>query len=116
MRQATILPLTQADIDEIAAYIAGDNVGAGLRFLSAFGEACEQLLKMPQFGRVFLEAGPREFEIRCYPLIGFANWLIFYRPTHDGIEVVRVLHGARDVGALLADEITGGQPDEPTQE
>jgi toxin ParE1/3/4 len=116
MRQATILPLAQAGIDETAAYIAGDNVGAGLRFLSAFGEACERLLKLPQLGRVFLAPGPRGFEIRCYPMHRFANWLIFYRPADDGIEVIRVLHGARDVDALLADEITGGPPTEPTQE
>jgi toxin ParE1/3/4 len=25
------------------------------------------------------------------------NYLIFYRPISDGIEIVRVLHGARDI-------------------
>ena len=29
------------------------------------------------------------------------NYVIFYRPIHDGIEVVRVLHGARDIPAVF---------------
>ena len=31
---------------------------------------------------------------RSFPL---GNHLIFYRPIDDGIELVRVLHGARDI-------------------
>jgi toxin ParE1/3/4 len=31
------------------------------------------------------------------------RYLIFYRPIEDGIEVVRVFHGARNVEALLKD-------------
>jgi toxin ParE1/3/4 len=31
----------------------------------------------------------------------FENWLIFYLPKRDGVEIVRVLHGARDIDALL---------------
>lgn len=32
------------------------------------------------------------------------NYLIFYRPLPDGIEILRVLHGARDIAAILFDE------------
>ena len=31
-------------------------------------------------------------------------WLLFYRPIRDGIELVRVLHGMRDVDAILKSE------------
>lgn len=34
--------------------------------------------------------------IRVWADPGFRNHLIFYRPLTDGIEVVRILHGARD--------------------
>ena len=30
-----------------------------------------------------------------------ARYVVFYRPAADGIEVVRVLHGARDIGATF---------------
>jgi toxin ParE1/3/4 len=29
------------------------------------------------------------------------NYVIFFRPMSDGIDVVRVVHGARDVGKLF---------------
>ncbi|MBI4604738.1 MAG: type II toxin-antitoxin system RelE/ParE family toxin [Planctomycetes bacterium] len=35
---------------------------------------------------------------------GFEQHLVFYRPVEDGIEVVRVLHGARDLRAILGEE------------
>ncbi len=31
----------------------------------------------------------------------FSDYLIFYRQINDGIEVVRVLHGSRDMDRLL---------------
>jgi toxin ParE1/3/4 len=36
-----------------------------------------------------------------WPVPGFRNHLIFYRVTGDAIEVLRVLHAARDVRKLL---------------
>ncbi len=41
----------------------------------------------------------------CFcPIIGFISYLAFYRSCIDGIEIIRVLHGARDIGNILADE------------
>lgn len=31
----------------------------------------------------------------------FPNHLIFYRPVEDGIEVLRVVHGAQDIEAIF---------------
>jgi hypothetical protein len=31
--------------------------------------------------------------------------VVFYRPVDGGIEVIRVLHGARDIDNILADEL-----------
>jgi toxin ParE1/3/4 len=116
MVHAVILPRAQADIDETAAYIAGDNVRAGLGFLTALGAVCVRLTEMPRLGRVCVEPSPRGAEIRCCPVKGFANWLVFYRPQQDRIEIIRVLHGARDVGTILADEITDPPTDQVPEE
>ncbi|NJK75351.1 MAG: type II toxin-antitoxin system RelE/ParE family toxin [Microcoleus sp. SU_5_6] len=32
---------------------------------------------------------------------GFKRYLIFYRTAETGIEILRVLHGARDLEAIL---------------
>ncbi len=35
------------------------------------------------------------------PVSRFRNYLIFYVPVPGGIDVFRVLHGARDLGEVL---------------
>jgi toxin ParE1/3/4 len=43
-------------------------------------------------------AGQRRTELRpCLRSFPVGNYLIFYRPLRGGVELVRVLHGARDV-------------------
>ena len=32
---------------------------------------------------------------------GFQNYIVFYRPLEDGVDVVRVIHGARDIQAIF---------------
>ena len=39
-----------------------------------------------------------------WPVASFEDYLIFYRPTKRGIDVVRVLHGARDLRRILRRE------------
>jgi len=34
----------------------------------------------------------------------FRKYLVFYRPISGGIEVLHVLHGARDIAGILAEE------------
>jgi toxin ParE1/3/4 len=35
--------------------------------------------------------------IRSFPVEQYRHYLVFYRPLRDGIIVMRVLHGARDL-------------------
>ena len=42
--------------------------------------------------------------LRSWPVPGFPKHLIFYRVDEDLVEVVRVLHGARDLAIVLEDE------------
>jgi toxin ParE1/3/4 len=42
--------------------------------------------------------------VRMLPIAGFADYLIFTRYDGDTVEVLRVLHGARDILAVLEDE------------
>jgi toxin ParE1/3/4 len=39
--------------------------------------------------------------LRMWPIPGFKRYLNFYRPRRNGIEVVRVLHGAMDLPGEL---------------
>ena len=88
-------PEAENDLDEIWGYIAQDNPDNADRFLDRIQERFLALADFPQMGtsRDELKAG-----LRSQPV---GNYLIFYFPLADGIEVVRVLHGARDVESLL---------------
>jgi len=42
--------------------------------------------------------------LRRFPVTDFGNYLVFYLPRRDGIEVIRVIHGARDIEVLLGQQ------------
>ena len=82
-------------------YIGQDAPEAALRFLDAVEATLRLLAENPELGPA------REFErselagLRFFPVKGFDKHLIFYRLVPHGIEVLRVLHGARDLGAIF---------------
>ncbi len=97
MNKVTKRTQAERDIEESFVYIGEENLDAGVRFLVAAEESIDFVAKLPLIG------SPREFRssrlrnIRVWPVKGFEYYLIFYRPTDDGIEVLRVLHGKRDI-------------------
>ncbi len=102
--RVVIRPKARADIDETAEYIARENAGAGIRFLTAIEETFKQLVDTPGLGRVRMYLDPRLKGLRSWRIGGFENWLAFYKPIDDEIEVVRVLHGARDLEPIFAED------------
>jgi toxin ParE1/3/4 len=85
----------KADLDEIWLQIALDDVLVADRFIDRVLSRCQLLADRPKMGRERpeLRAGLRSFTIGSY--------LIIYRLRAGGIEVVRVLHGARDLAKLV---------------
>jgi toxin ParE1/3/4 len=57
----------------------------------------------PGIGRERRFREPSLQGIRAWVLVGFENYLLFYRPLANGIEIVRLLHGARDLEGLFED-------------
>ena len=100
----TVAPEAKEDLDAIHAYISGDDPDAADRVLEATLATFEELARMPGMGRprTFTQSGLRG--LRSFRVEGYRNYLIFYRPVTNGVEVVRVLHGARDLDALLGGE------------
>jgi toxin ParE1/3/4 len=88
-------PEAENDLEEIWWYIAQDSPNNADRFLDRIQERCLSLADFPQMGtsRDELKAG-----LRSQPV---GNYLIFYFPLDDGVNIVRVLHGSRDIGNLL---------------
>lgn len=89
------LPLAQDDYREIWRYIAADSPEAADRLLRKIDAKLELYAEHPGMGRArdSLAPGLRSFSVGRY--------LVFYRATPDGIELVRVLHGARNFKYLF---------------
>ncbi|HEX7618277.1 MAG TPA: type II toxin-antitoxin system RelE/ParE family toxin [Verrucomicrobiae bacterium] len=92
-----VLRTSQAELDrvEIALRIARDNPAAADRLLETIDEKCRLLAQMPEMGQERPDLAP---DLRSLP---DSNHVIFCRPVSDGIQVIRVLHGARDIPALF---------------
>lgn len=71
------------------------------RFLDAIDTATQRLLGMPSMGALRQFRNPRLKNIRMHPVEGFERHLIFYFKRDDGIEIVRVLHSARDLPVVM---------------
>jgi toxin ParE1/3/4 len=91
MPEVAIRPRARIDIAEIWEFIAEDSEPQADAFVDRFDAEFLLLAQQPGIGRKRDEllAGLRSFP--------FERYMIFYFAIPDGIEVVRVLHSARDV-------------------
>ncbi|WP_299172336.1 type II toxin-antitoxin system RelE/ParE family toxin [uncultured Brevundimonas sp.] len=80
------------DLADIQAFIARDNPRAARSFVLKLLDACEALIDQP---RAYAAAGVQN--LRKRPV---GDYLIFYRLS-DRIEIVRILHAARDWAHML---------------
>ncbi|HLF04688.1 MAG TPA: type II toxin-antitoxin system RelE/ParE family toxin [Dehalococcoidia bacterium] len=95
MGQFRISDSARADLINIWVYIATDSVDRADHLNSRFHEAFSTLAEFSQMGRSRPELAS---ELRSLPV---GNYVIFYRPVENGIEVIRVLHAAQDIAHLL---------------
>ena len=91
----------RSDVISIASYIAEDSSAAGRRFMDAVEQAYKRLANMPRIGVEQAVRNSGLIGLRRLSVPGFRSFLIFYLPHDDGIEIVRVLHGARDYDKLF---------------
>ena len=100
-----VLPRADADVDEAADYYADHaDLELGLRFLGAVQEAYNFICENPEAGPHGHNLNRQLQGLRRWPVPGFENYLVFYRLVDDWVEIVRALHGARDIEALFEPE------------
>ena len=99
MTRFRFTPQASDDLLEIWRYIAADNPEAADRVEIAVYDACALIAKSPLAGQVRkdLTGRPLRFwTLRCYP-----NYLIVYDPAATPLQIIRILHGMRDVKRIL---------------
>ncbi len=95
MARVTRRPLAEADILEIWDYIAEDSIVEADRWIDRLDEKLALWATQPMMGRSRdeLATGLRS--------LAFGRYVVFFEPLQDGIDVVRVLHGSRDIDATF---------------
>ena len=88
-------PLAKKDLAEIWSYIAQDSHKNADKFIDLIQEKLELIASFPSLGESCDELidGLRSFPI--------GNFIIFYFPLEDGLDVVRVIHGSRDIPTIF---------------
>lgn len=120
MKKRRVIKHEQAvrDLESRSEYIRQQSPRAALRFLDAAEATFHRLAASPGIGTRYDPDQPLLAELRFFPIDRFKNDLVFYRPITDGIEVVRILHGVRDIHSILLAYfgIDVDAKDEPTPE
>ncbi len=99
MADIVIRPRALTDLAEIWSYIAADNVSAADAITDLIGDKVQALSRQPGMGRARPELAA---ELRS---LAVGRYVIFYLPVSNGLDIVRVLHGARDIEAIFLDEV-----------
>jgi toxin ParE1/3/4 len=87
----------EQDINEILFYIADDNLDAAITIYDRLTHCFEMLSQTPKAGR---ERKEFRHDVRSFPE---GNYLIIYRIIlSDEVEILRVLHGARDLDEIFS--------------
>ena len=94
-------PQAKLDVVEIAERMSLDNLQAALDFIDAAERTFQSLAQMPGMAPLWEQSLTRFPGMRVWPIPKFPKHLVFYRPLPDGIEVIRVSHGARKLERLF---------------
>ena len=105
MSEVNKKPQVIRDLLELATYIAEDNLDISDRFLAAAEQTFKQLSKMPEMGKTYGFTHPKLANVRQQVIKGFKNYLVFYRLVDSKVEIIRVIHGARDIAAILDEDL-----------
>ncbi len=96
MKRFKLSPEAARDIREIWAYLAQDSIKAARHVRLQIFEACQRIAENPGIGH-------RREDLTNKPVLFWpaGSYLIIYRVSQKSLEIVRVLHGAVDIGRRL---------------
>ena len=104
--KAVIRPRARDDITrQFRWYLVDQNVlDAAFRFLEAVETTIGRIAEMSSMGTPNVLKNPLLAGLRSFPVDGFEAIRIYYLADGKGLRVVRILHGAREIGSILANE------------
>ena len=97
MNRFVLTPAAEGDLLKIIEYLEGDNPNAVLKVDDALDKAMQRLTEIPAIGHE--RSDLTNEDVRFWPVF---KYLVVYRPETKPLEIVRVLHGRRDVERILS--------------
>lgn len=85
----------RSDLELIHSYIAEDDLAIADNFVLELSDKFKLLSRNPSMGRRRDNLVPA---LRSFP---HGSYVVFYFPTDYGVEIFRVLHGARDIESIF---------------
>lgn len=85
------------DLDEICAVVSQNNVKAASKLFDAIRQKCKLVANFPNMGKSYIWIAP--------DLRGFSvdDYIVFYYPRLDGIDIIRLISGRRDLKTIFED-------------
>jgi len=96
-----ILPAAEDDLSEIGDYFDEHEATLSQRFYEHFWKTVQMFAASPKLGERCRFRNPKTKGMRVWQVDGFSNYLIFYCPKEDMLQVLQVIHGARDTMAIF---------------
>ncbi|TVS21024.1 MAG: type II toxin-antitoxin system RelE/ParE family toxin [Planctomycetaceae bacterium] len=91
----TLTPLAEQDLEAIGDYIAADNPIRAVSFIRELRAQCPRIAANPPGYRLRPELGD---DIRSS---AYGNYVISFVASPEEITIIRILHGAPDIPAIL---------------
>jgi toxin ParE1/3/4 len=91
MRTVSRTPLAAQDVREIVDYLLEYSEPAAERFTAELETACRLLTSQPRMGR------DRDDLVLGVRSVVVGKYLVFFRASDEAIQVLRVIHGARNI-------------------
>lgn len=96
-----IRPIAAQDIEEIIDYLIQENTSAAQHFIKDLEDSFELLANNPKIGTQRDYRSQALSGMRMFPLKKFSSYLVFYLADKQTIDIVRVIHGHRDIEQLF---------------
>lgn len=87
-------PLAETDLSDIWDYISADSPERGEKLIRDIYSKLGTIAHNPYIGKARPEI---EQDLRSFPV---GRYIVFYFPLPDGIDVIRILHGSRDIDKM----------------
>lgn len=104
MAEVKFSSFAETDIEDIFSYFAQFSIETSRKVLKELAQKFKLLAENPKLGRMHDEF---VLNLRSFP---YKKYMIFYFPIENGVEIYRVLHGARDIEDLFEEFFEGLKP------